>query len=135
MKKRQATPAQKAAAAERRAKIAALAGEIRKMTDSQRAQMAQQMPVVTIEGRCLSVFNQCLLTMQQGSVTVVGGFKQWRQSGRIVRKGERGLALWVPIGGAQEGEDTDTEENARPRFMLGTVFDVSQTDEIQAEAA
>ena len=131
-KRKEATPAQKQAAQERRARVSALAGEIRKMTDSQRAQMAQQMPVITIEGRCLSVFNQCLLASQQGSVTVVGGFKQWRSAGRIVRKGERGLALWVPLGGAQEGEDTDTEE--RPRFMLGTVFDVSQTDEIQAQA-
>lgn len=109
-----------------------LASRIGAMSADERAAMAAKLPtVVTIEGRALSVFNTCLVASQNPSVTVVGGFRQWIAAGRAVRKGEHGLALWVPIGKKDaDGEASDD----KPGFILGTVFDVSQTQEIETGA-
>ena len=57
----------------------------------------------------------------------------------MVRKGEHGLALWVPCGqrkdqNAQEGEQSSADAD-KPGFIMGTVFDVAQTDELQAAEA
>jgi antirestriction protein ArdC len=78
--------------------------------------------------------------------TVVGGFQQWKRMGRMVRKGEKGLAIWFPrmraaaddggerrlVAGVSDGEDDDGEK-MEMKFMLGTVFDISQTEEVEAE--
>lgn len=123
---------------ERKSKMRAIAAQISKMTPEQRAEFAARMPaIVTIEGRALSVFNCCLLATQCPTCTVVGGFRQWIKSGRAVRKGEHGYAIWVPMGPRKQDGDAATDQSDETRFILGTVFDVSQTDEIAtaAEAA
>lgn len=131
------TPEQAAASLERRTKMKSLARTIAAMTPGERMKLFAKHPVVTIEGRALSMFNTCLLISQSECVTVVGGFNQWRAAGRSVRKGERGLAIWIPIRAKedplrQDGEMSSADE---AKFMLGTVFDVSQTDEIAAVQA
>lgn len=140
--KREATPEQKAKAAERKATMRALAANIAKMNDAQRAELAARCPVVTIEGRALSPFNQCMIAHQRPSATVVGGFRQWLKAGRSVRKGEHGAGIWVPISTRPDGSETQAPENpdaitteagARCNFTVGTVFDVSQTEEKQPE--
>jgi len=128
------TPEQAAASLERREKMRKLAREISAMTPGARMALFAEHPVVTIEGRALSMFNTCLLLSQFECVTVVGGFNQWKSAGRAVRKGERGLAIWIPIKRAedpnkQEGEMSSADLDS-PRFTLATVFDVSQTEEI-----
>lgn len=45
------------------------------MTPEQRATLAASCPVMTIEGRYLSGFNQCMLALQMPAATVVGGFR------------------------------------------------------------
>ena len=128
--KRTLTAEQQAARDERRAKFRKLAKQVADMEPEQRSQLAMKMPVVTVEGRTLSPFNCCLITSQNPTATVVGGFRQWIASGRAVRKGEHGLCLWVPTGKkAPEGEPDEVH------FLIGTVFDVSQTDEIETERA
>ena len=126
---RQATAEQKAAAAERRSKMRAIAKTISDLDAAQRASLAARSNIVTIEGRALSVFNQCFAATQNPTATVVGGFRQWLAAGRAVRKGEHGIAIWVPCkrkdADGQEGEADET------RFILGTVFDVSQTIEVE----
>lgn len=92
-----ATPEQHAAALERRAAMRKLAKQISDMVPAQRAELAARFPVVTIEGRALSVFNSCLVATQSPNATVVGGFRQWIKAGRGVRKGEHGMAIWVPL--------------------------------------
>lgn len=128
MSRRTPTEAQKQAAADRREKIRKLAQTISGMSERDRANLVGG-GVATIEGHALSLFNQCLV-LSQMSATVVGGFQQWRRAGRCVRKGEHGAAIWIPIG-------TITDEKTgkdRAKFTLGTVFDISQTDPINAEA-
>lgn len=127
--KRTYTAAQKAAFDERRAAVRALARDISKMTDGERSALAARLPgIATIEGRNLSVFNSCLLAAQCPQATVVGGFRQWKNAGRAVRKGEHGHAIWIPT---KTRADQAAEKDAGElQFMLGTVFDVSQTEEI-----
>lgn len=115
--------------AERRAKLAALAKQVTAMTPEERANLARQ-SVLTIEGRTLSGKNQILLIMQRASVSVVGGFQQWRAAGRIVRKGEKSLAIWIPTAGRQSTEEDG--ESTRPGFRLASVFDIEQTEEMPA---
>lgn len=133
--KKGATPQQKQAAIERRERIRLLATRISQMTQSERQEMVQRSgagAVCSIEGRALSHFNQCLILSQDEHATVVGGFQQWRAAGRMVMKGEKGLAIWFPIKrkekedeGREEGEMN--EKDLKQHFSLGTVFDVRQT--------
>src|SRR5208282_4903090 len=91
-----------------------------------------------------------LCLMQIPGASMVGGFRQWLKLGRCVRKGQHGASIWVPAGArkadsppAGAGEDAHDAGVAgegsggsdRTRFVIGTVFDVSQTDEIQQPAA
>lgn len=114
-----------------------LARRIGKMTDDQRRAMAPSMPIVSIEGRTLSPVNMLLVASQNAAATIVGGFRQWIKAGRCVRKGEKGLWIWVPttVKGTvnwMTGQRDDEAEEVR--FIMAPVFDVSQTDEIGAEA-
>lgn len=134
--KRQATPEQKAKAEARRAAAKALAKQIADMTPEERAEFASRCPVVTITGHHLSPVNTCLVALQKPDASIVGGFRQWITAGRAVRKGEHGLSIWVPIGAGRDAnagqakpEGEASEEGSRPGFILGVVFDVSQTDE------
>lgn len=115
----------------------ALAQRIGAMPEEQRAALAARAGIRTIEGHALSVFN-CCMVLSQMPASVVGGFQQWRKAGRCVRKGEHGAAIWVPVpvGKAREGaESGDAEGEGGTRFVLGTVFDIAQTDPIDQSAA
>jgi hypothetical protein len=125
--RRQLTAAQQAASEERRQRMQAIAGKIAAMPEDARAALAAQCPIVTIEGRALSIHNACMVAVQCPNATIVGGFQQWRKAGRFVRKGEHGLAIWIPK--LKTGDDAPADaESAERWFILGTVFDVSQTD-------
>ena len=137
--RKQPTEEQKAKAAARRANIRAMCKQIAALNDTQRADLAARMPgVVTVEGRPLSFHNQLMIAFQLPAATILGGFRQWIKAGRAVRKGEHGAAIWCPIGHRQPTDNTDGGEvNAdgeRPGFILGTVFDISQTDAIHDAA-
>lgn len=116
---------------ERRKLKKQFADKVKAMSESERQAIADKFGVVTIEGRSLSCYNCCMVWMQNPSATVVGGFKQWKKSGRIVRKGQHGMAIWVPIG----TKDSDGNLSEVDRCILGTVFDISQTEEIDLECA
>ena len=135
--KRQATPEQKEQAAERRAAFRDLCTKVAAMTDSERAVLSSRILVTTVEGRPLSMGNNVLIAFQLGNATLVGGFRQWKAMGRAVKKGEHGLMIWCPTG--QRGERTETAPDGaaetvttgpeKPGFILGYVFDISQTEE------
>jgi len=118
-----------------RDRFRALCSTVAAMNPWQREQYAARMPgLVTCEGRVLSMFNHCLLASQSEiPLTIVGGFRQWLKTGRCVRKGEHGLMIWFPrqprkgttaAPEPEPGEQTDT----RTTFMIGYVFDVTQTE-------
>lgn len=129
------TEEQKAAAKERRAQIAKMMGTIKAMPEEQRILLAARFGIRNAEGRELSVYNQCLLIAQNDKVTVVGGFSQWKKLGRSVKKGSRALAIWVPCsrkadssGSAIVPHGVDPSDLDESFFVLGNVFDISQTE-------
>lgn len=141
--KKQLTAAQIAARDERRAKFRGLCKQIANMGETERLILAAKMPgVVTCEGHALSLHNCCLLALQCPSATIVGGFKQWQRQGRAVTKGEHGHMIWVPTGAPKLGERSEpaalvepgangSSEPSEHHFIMATIFDVSQTHEIE----
>jgi len=132
-----ATTAQKAKATERRARMRELSQRLAAMSEAERQAMAESAGAVqTIEGRPLSPHNTCMVVSQLGGgVSVVGGFRQWRQAGRTVRQGEHGAAIWCRTGGAGETEGAEAAEAAaKPGFIMGTVFDIGQTEPLAAQS-
>jgi hypothetical protein len=133
---RQLTEEQKQKTAERREKFKAFCQRVAAMSEDQRAELAQRMPIVNPEGHALSHYNTCLILSQfSGAPTIVAGFQQWRKQGRQVCKGQSGLMIWVPIGrkksggnGAKPGEVCSKDLDAKPGFIPGYVFDISQTE-------
>jgi hypothetical protein len=140
--KRSPTEAQKQAAVAKREKFRALAKQIADMPEEARQALAMKFAgVVTVEGRALSLTNTMLCALQFPGVTMVGGFRQWIAHGRCVRKGEHGISIWFPkaTGSGQErsvepNQDADPD-GAEVRFLVGTVFDVSQTEELKEKTA
>ena len=137
------TPAQKEAAQARRERFRAIVKQIAAMDAGQRAFLASKGVLATCEGHTLSLGNQLMLALQCPDATLVGGFRQWKAQGRSVRKGEHGHMIWIPIGTGEADADTpqpseiEGEDDAKParlRFIVGTVFDVSQTQESAGDA-
>lgn len=143
--RKELTPEQIAARDARRARFRELARQVASMSDEQRQQLIARLPaVVTIEGRPLSPCNTILCSFQNPAATLVGGFRQWIAHGRTVRKGERGLMIWVPTSGRSAGAEGESSAVVVPdsagehgdnaggsvRFICGTVFDVTQTEDI-----
>ena len=118
-------------------KMKAIAAQVAKMTEAERAAIAERMPVVTIAGHVISARNTVLLAMQQESpVTIIGGFRQWMEAGRVVRKGEKAAYILRPVvrkGEAAPDGASDAGADSVDRFFIQVpMFDVSQTDTIEA---
>lgn len=136
--RREATPAQKEAAQARRDSLKLLAAKVKAMTPEQRVLIASKFGIVTAEGRPLSVWNSCFLITQNAHVSIVGGFNQWKAIGRVVKKGSKALAIWIPTGNtaaAEESPEITEGEEERKRFILGNVFDIADTETLTEFAA
>lgn len=79
--------------------------------------------------------NVLLILSQKPDATHVAGFSTWKQMGRFVKKGEKGIVIIAPMSirptpGNDQSEATPEGEQAKPilRFRGVHVFDVSQTD-------
>lgn len=132
MKRHQPTPEQKAKAIERRERFRQLVKTVSAMSEDERTALVMQCgAIVTCEGRALSPLNSCLVLSQFPTASMVGGFLQWKEHGRSVRKGEHGLSIWVPTGRKSERAELKeiSESKAKPGgFIMGTVFDITQTE-------
>lgn len=118
---------------DRRERVEDLKRKILSLSPAEREAITASLGMLTIEGRSLSPQNQLMIYFQLGKATVVGGFKQWRDCGRTVRKGEHGAVIFFPVG-AKNKETGEVEE--AERFYTAVVFDISQTiGEITNEAA
>lgn len=80
-------------------------------------------------------FSNCLLiALQKPDATFVAGFQRWRQLGRFVKKGEKGILILAPLVRRKSADVTSSEDSddGRSRTVVGFraayVFDVSQTD-------
>jgi antirestriction protein ArdC len=80
--------------------------------------------------RTRSLANRCLIWAQRPDATLCKGFRQWKNDhGRWVRKGEKGIAINVPITYTKAQVEAQPElAGAIKGFTCGYVFDVSQTD-------
>jgi antirestriction protein ArdC len=88
-----------------------------------------------------SLHNILLIKAQHPGATKVAGFKQWKQKGRQVRKGEQGIRIFgyssktVRVDDAgrviEHPKDDEGEEKTLHFYPLLTVFDLSQTDRIE----
>src|SRR3990172_11401269 len=93
MRRKEMTEEQKAAWEERKAKFRGFVKQIVAMPESARVALAAQCPIATCEGHTLSVRNQCLVSVQYPTASLVGGFQQWRKQGRSIRKGGQGFVV------------------------------------------
>lgn len=140
--KRHLTAEQEAAKKARREKFSALWKQVAAMPEIERVQLANKLGIVTCEGHELSLCNTMLVALQNPTASIVGGFRQWLKQGRCVKKGEHGLMIWCPTSG-KGGEVPPmavivygTEPpKADHRFIIGTVFDISQTAELEQQPA
>jgi hypothetical protein len=84
-----------------------------------------------------SIGNLMLIMLQKPDATRVAGFTTWKDLGRYVRKGERGIAILAPcmppkearVVEPEDGEDEESLVEIRPLyFKVVHVFDISQTE-------
>lgn len=78
-------------------------------------------------------FRNCLLVaLQNPEATYVAGFARWKQLGRFVKKGEKGMMILAPLISRRKSEDEGDESGEAVRKVRGFrtvhVFDVSQTE-------
>ncbi len=137
---RHITPEQREKAEQRKESFRALLKRIAEMTDEQKAQLASKMlTVVNPDGHALSLHNTLLIAAQGGmTATIVGGFRQWLKQGRAVKKGEHGYQILFPRekkNGDQTEPAPDDTDKPEVRFLIGYVFDISQTMEVQTQRA
>ena len=84
--------------------------------------------------------NILAIARQRPTATRVAGYGTWKELGRFVRKGEKGIQILAPLIGFRrrnteaKGEiDADANRNTKPQrvligFRVVRVFDVSQTE-------
>jgi uncharacterized membrane protein (UPF0127 family) len=80
-----------------------------------------------------SIGNLILIMIQKPGATRVAGFKTWKDLGRWVKKGEKGIAILAPCfppkGQKEEDEEDEEEIELNPiYFKVVHVFDISQTE-------
>ncbi|MFZ4569776.1 MAG: ArdC-like ssDNA-binding domain-containing protein [Bacteroidales bacterium] len=97
-------------------------------------QIINSMPVMNPEGRILSDANIVFLAWQSKiQFTIVAGFRQWLKHGRCVKKGQHGNCIFIPAMNKERNRNADGSETVSEelqRFLVATVFDISQTFEI-----
>jgi hypothetical protein len=114
---------------EKRQLVRSFQTTIKQLSDEERAALIEKHGgIVTIEGHALSVKNTLMVIYQRETSTVVGGFKQWLRAGRVVSKGQSGLTIFIPC--KKKVEQNEPDETF---FRMASVFDISQTVELEVE--
>lgn len=75
-----------------------------------------------------SMGNRIMIWSQRKDASHVAGFNAWREMGRFVKKGEKGIAILAPMVFKRENKSTGAQEKAIGGFRVVHVFDVSQTE-------
>lgn len=76
-----------------------------------------------------SLRNTVMIYAQCPDATYVAGFSAWKEMGRSVNKGEKGIKIFAPIEVKRTDPKTG-EETKETSFRVVHVFDVSQTSPI-----
>lgn len=87
-----------------------------------------------------SLNNTLLIAFQNPEATFVAGFHAWKDMGRTVKKGEKGIMILAPIAKRVKAEKTEGNDEERSEkeektvtsgvwgFKVVYVFDISQTE-------
>jgi hypothetical protein len=82
-----------------------------------------------------SLGNILEIARQKPDATRVAGFWKWKELGRSVKKGEKGIRILAPIIGVRRKKDEDANKDVTKQntavlvgFRSAYVFDVSQTE-------
>src|SRR6185437_16216258 len=82
-----------------------------------------------------SLGNILEIARQRPDATRVAGFSTWKNLGRSVKKGEKGIRILAPIMGIRKKKDEEAEKDITKQntavlcgFRSTYVFDVSHTD-------
>ncbi|WP_223830227.1 ArdC-like ssDNA-binding domain-containing protein [Nocardiopsis quinghaiensis] len=85
--------------------------------------------------RRYSLGNLLMIVAQNEHATDVRPYGEWKNVGRYVKRGERGIRIFAPVRYRVRGDDGEpvTDDDGNPRytvrsFTVVSVFDVSQTD-------
>jgi hypothetical protein len=70
----------------------------------------------------------CLITAQCPTATRVAGFQTWPTMRRVVRKGEKGIAILAPIVGRRQPDAADDDSKTVLGFRAAYVFDIASTE-------
>ena len=81
-----------------------------------------------------SLANQLLIYAQRPDATRVLGFRTWRNAGYIVRKGEKGIAIYAPMRIRNDTTDA-TDSDTRLGFHVAYLFDITQVEPLTGTAA
>jgi hypothetical protein len=74
------------------------------------------------------VHSTYLIAAQSPEATLVNSYTRWQRLGRQVRKGEKGIAIFVPYKRTEPDPETGLLVETVTGFGLGHVWDVRQTD-------
>lgn len=101
---------------------------------SRRENVARVLEVMARFPSC-SLSNVMLIAAQRPSATYVAGLHAWRQLGRRVIKGEKGIGLLAAVAyrakqepGVMANSDNEPSEQSLRQFRLVRVFDIAQTE-------
>jgi len=72
--------------------------------------------------------NVLLIMTQRPEATFVAGYGRWRQLGRYVRRGERGIRIVAPVTVRAQNATAEEADERITAFKQAVVFDVAQTD-------
>lgn len=124
---------------EKAARVQAARDALAKLTTEERATKAAGKTFSMVTGHPLSIYNVCFLLYQsQGEpLSMFGGFNQWKAAGRRVRQGEKAYRIFVPLHKREKVTHSGDEETSIncAGFRMVAVFDVSQTEPIEAAKA
>jgi hypothetical protein len=82
--------------------------------------------------RSYTLTNFILAWGQRPNVSILAGFKQWKDRGRYVKKGEHAIWIFAPYLKKVKAEDREDDREEEEKILNGffpvPVFDVSQTE-------
>jgi hypothetical protein len=135
---------EQAQAEAKKAKMKQFIDQVAEMSEEQLTRLKERINIITCDGHSLSLKNNALLDLQaEGiglTVSVVGGFSQWLDKGRVVKKGERAFCIMAPSSGKAKDKAgkvrlaEDGSELTKTYFKLVSVFDISQTEVVTEES-
>ena len=60
--------------------------------------------------------NQLLIFAQKPSATAVKSFNAWKEAGRFVKKGEKGIEIFAPIQKTYVRKENEVDDNGNPKL-------------------